>query len=407
MQGFVTKPKTNNLSCTVCLLYKTCKTPRMIPFGNFKRGIMNIGEAPGEQEDAEGKPWQGKMGRVLFHKYRELGIDLFEDCININALRCRPSTRGANRAPTAKEINCCRQYVIKNIIKYQPKVIILLGNVAITSVIGERWKRDLGTITKWRGWTIPDQDYKAWICPTFHPSYVERSKDERRLDINTIWTNDLRQAFTILKNPFPPYEEPTIDVVDDLSVLRNSKLGTQSMMVMPHVAIDYETTGLKPHAAGHRIVCAAVADSVNHAYVFMMPATKEGRRPFLELLANPKIAKMAHNMKFEEVWSVVRLRQPVVNWAWDSMLAAHVLDNRRGITSLKFQTYVHFGIVDYANEVAPYLKAINEKNANSINKVPELVQQSDGVNKLLHYCGLDAVYEYKLAMKQHENILEV
>jgi len=165
------------------------------------------------------------------------------------------------------------------------------------------------------------------------------------------------------------------------------------------VAIDYETTGLKPHAPGHRVVCASVADTPNHCYAFMMPAKKRERQPFIDILANPGVEKMAHNMKFEEAWSVTRLRQPVENWAWDSMVAAHILDNRPGITGLKFQTYVNFGVVDYDSEINPYLKAIS-KGGNEMNRIFELVERFGGKEQLLRYCGMDTIYQYRLALKQ-------
>lgn len=408
MEGFVTKAKKGkDLSCTTCGLYKECKSPRIVPYGKFEKEIMIVGEAPGEYEDRTGKPWQGLTGRFLQNKLHQLGVDLFDDCISINTLRCRPMENGKDRPPKNIEINCCRRYVLKFITQYKPKLILLLGNPAVISVIGHRWKRDLGTITKWRGWIIPDQELGCWVCPTFHPSYVNRAISGKKPmpEIDTVWTQDLKQALTQLTVKFPIHTEPTIDVITDLTPLTNPRLGTGSAMVMPHIAFDYETTGLKPHAEGHRILCCAVADSENHVFVFMMPRTKAGRKSFIDLLANPRIGKMAHNMKFEDSWSVVRLNQTVESWAWDSMLAAHVIDNRRGCTSLKFQTCVQFGIVDYSSEIDPYLKPKGDANGNSFNQIDKLLDQPEGESKLLHYCALDAVYEYRLAMKQRLEIL--
>lgn len=382
------------LSCVSCGLYKECQSPKMMPYGNFKKGILNIGEAPGEVEDERGKPWQGKTGQLLTNAYKKLGIDIFEDCLNVNSVSCRPIEDGGNATPTNYQIDCCRKNLLRIIADVRPKVIALFGNSAIYSIIGHRWKKDLGGITKWRGWTIPDRDFNCWICPTYHPSYVERS--ENKAD-NTIWIDDLEQIVAKSKEPLSVYNEPIIDLIENLSVLKKieSKI----------VAIDYETTGIKPHAAGHRIVCASVATSENHAFAFIMPQTRFEMRPFVELLANPAIGKMAHNMKFEEAWSVVRLRQPVQNWIWDSMIAAHIFDNRPGVTSLKFQTYVQFGIVDYASEVSPYLASKDNTNANAINQIDILLGKPGGKDALLRYNGLDTIYEYRLAMKQQEQIL--
>lgn len=401
IEGFFTKKEVESITrpagkvgtCVTCGLHRTCESPQMKPFGNFKKKILNIGEAPGEAEDRTGKPWQGKVGKLLERTYASLGIDLFEDCVNINAVLCRPTDlKGSNRPPSNFEAECCRRSILRTIEEYCPHKIIILGNTALYSIIGHRWMKDLGTISKWRGFTIPDLDFNAWLCPTFHPSYIERAMEQP--DVQAIWKRDLKQAFAL--GALPKYNEPEIEIIDDLSVLKRIK---------GPVAIDYETTGLKPHAAGHRVVCAAVADSPDHTYAFLMPETKAERQPFLDLLANPKVGKMAHNMKFEDTWSVVRLRQPVVNWYWDSMQAAHILDNRPGITSLKFQTYVQLGVVDYASEISPYLHAVDNNDGNGLNRVLELLTVPGGTEKLLTYCALDTIYEYRLAMLQQSQIL--
>jgi DNA polymerase len=367
----------------------------MEPFGNFKKKILNIGEAPGETEDDLGKPWQGKAGKLLHRAYQKLGIDLFEDCLNVNACLCRPTDEGGNnRAPENFEMECCRPSILKLIEQKKPKIIILLGNSPVYSLIGHRWKRDLGGISKWRGFTIPDQDFNAWICPTFHPSYIERSEGVVE---QVIWMEDLSQAFSLLKIPVPIYFEPDIEEIEDLSVLDTIKYAT--------VAFDYETTGIKPHAPGHRIVSVSIANTRDHAYTFLMPDTREKRLPFIRLLANEEIRKCAHNIKFEETWSVVKLRQPVQGWYADTMQLAHILDNRPGITSLKFQTYVNFGIVDYEEDVAPYLQSIEPNNANSLNRIFELLSKPGGKQKRLKYNGLDSINEIRLLEKFEEHIL--
>jgi len=408
-EGFFTEKQTKSksrpdgktYSCASCGLYRDAQNPKMKPFGNFKKGILNIGEAPGEIEDKRGKPWQGKAGRLLQKTYRRLGIDLFEDCLNVNAVNCRPmDKKGTNRTPTNYEIDCCRKSVLQVIKQYRPKVIVLLGNAALYCLLGHRWKKDLGGIMKWRGWTIPDQDFNCWVCPVFHPSYVERSE----VEVETVWIQDLKQIIrqTNERFPehqyFPTYQKPNIEIIENLFPLKE--------LVLHQIAIDYETTGLKPQAKGHRIICAAVAFNENHCYAFMMPKNKKARQPFIDLLANPDIGKMAHNIKFEETWSTVRLRQSVQNWIWDSMLAAHVLDNRSGITGLKFQVYVNFGIVDYASEITPYLQAPT-KGGNDTNRIYELLEKSGGQEKLLEYCALDSIYEYRLAMKQMKQMNQI
>ncbi|MDZ4226536.1 MAG: uracil-DNA glycosylase, partial [Candidatus Pacearchaeota archaeon] len=203
MKGFFTLKETQSksipdgkrLSCSACGLYKDCLSPQMEAFGNFKKKILIIGEAPGEIEDKNGKPWQGKTGRLLQRTLQKLGLDLFEDCLNINACLCRPMDKsGENRAPYNNEILNCRQKVLQVIEENKPEIIIPLGNSALQSLLGNRWKKDL-KITRWRGWTIPDRDFNAWICPTFHPSFIERS-DKGAEEV--IWTQDLERIIDLI-----------------------------------------------------------------------------------------------------------------------------------------------------------------------------------------------------------------
>lgn len=406
MEGFFTRKQTESINagaggrvytCAGCGLYRHCESPRMKPYGEFKKGIACVGEAPGQVEDERGRPWQGKAGRLLQRTLRKYGVDLFRDCITLNAVNCRPPD---NRTPTPEEINHCRSVrTWKALQQYQPRVIILLGSAAVESVIGHRWSGSRSdNLAKWRGWTIPDQDLKAWVCPTYHPSYLERSGQRREL--MTLWEGDLDRALEKVKEPWPRSAEPEIEIVDDLSFL-DSVAGSSGLM-----SFDYETTAIKPHAPGHRIRAAAIASRPDHCWAFLMPRTKAGRAPLRRWLKNREVAKMAHNIKFEHAWSYNILKVQVRGWEWDSMLAAHLLDNRPGISGLKFQTYVNFGVVDYSSDVDQYLRSAPNapEGGNAPNRIDKLLKQPSGPDKVLRYVGLDAVYEYRLALRQMERL---
>jgi coenzyme F420-reducing hydrogenase alpha subunit len=137
----------------------------------------------------------------------------------------------------------------------------------------------------------------------------------------------------------------------------------------------------------------------------MMPQKRSERLPLVELLSNSNIGKIAHNMKFEHSWAKEKLGVEVQGWEWDTMLMSHVQDNRQGITSLKYQTYVQMGIIDYSSMIEPYLEGIEKKNGNSLNRVPELISTHDGKQQLLKYNALDAVYEYRLWKLQESDLL--
>ena len=94
VEGFF-KDKKGNVkaqkhSCASCGLYKNAETYKMKPYGGYNRSIINVGESPGQVEDEKGIQWQGKVGRILQRTYRRLGVDLFEDCLNVNSTNCHP-----------------------------------------------------------------------------------------------------------------------------------------------------------------------------------------------------------------------------------------------------------------------------------------------------------------------------
>ncbi len=394
------KSQKGTLSCAACGLYKFVMSPRMKPYGEFRKRIMVIGEGPGEEEDRKGKPWQGKMGQVLQRKYKQLGINLFKDCLSLNAVNCRPvDKKGNNRPPTEQEIACCRPKVLSVIKQYQPHVIILQGGAAVSSLISYRWGGSAQNgITAWRGWTIPDRKFNAWICPTFHPSFVERQEEENEVEV--IWTEDLKRAFAKAEEPLPqfPDEKEAVVITYDAE-----KVLTQILKEKPPLlAFDIETTGLKPYnKEDHQIVSISFCWEEGRAYAVPFPTEEKPLRLLKRVLEHPNIGKIAANMKYEDNWLTFLHEIEVNPWTFDTMQAAHVLDNRPGITGLKFQSYVRFGLMSYEAEVAPYLKS---PSSNTPNRVLELVEDRTLFEKLLLYNGIDALMTYRLALVQMEEM---
>ena len=390
----------SGLSCSRCGLSNRVNTPCMPSFGEGAKGVLWIGEAPGEEEDRIGRPWQGKAGRYLQRILREFDFDLFKDAVCINSVNCRPPE---NRAPSSTEIAHCRKYVFQAIQKYKPKVIVLAGASAVESVIGNRWRKGLDGISRWRGVHIPDREFNAWVCPVFHPSYILRSEDEPQIEL--IFKDDVAQAVSYCSIDMPQVTELTreqdcVQIMQDDNEL--SKKLTSIVRCQQIIAFDYETSGLKPHADGHKIYCMSIATSENESIVFKMPGKDSvNLQRIKEILADKNISKIAHNMQFEDTWTKVILGVDVQGWEWDSMLAAHVLDNRSGYTGLKFQALINFGLYDYSSEIESYLKGVEGKDANSMNRVDDFINKvPNGEQKLLTYCGVDSLVEYRLAQYQ-------
>lgn len=394
MEGFFTNKETQVISrpdgkrrtCVSCGLYKNCKSPKIKPTGGFGKQILNIFPAPDLKDDLSGKSFRNQQARSLRIFYKELGISLDEDCLNTYAIHCY------SEEIKMTNVAFCRSSVLKLIHDKKPKVVVLFGNEALESIIGYRWKKDMGTIYKWRGWTIPDQDLQTWVIPVFDLKQVEENSNIDKV----ILKQDLMKVKECLNKPFPLFQEPKITVLPkrDLSKLNDIQNTT--------IAFDYETTGIKPHAEGHKIMCASVAINSNEVYVFEVPKNKIANKPFTDLLKRDNVQKVAQNMKYEDTWTMVQLKTLVNNWTFDTMLGTHVLDNRPKISGLKFQAYVQIGIIDYDSEVAPYLRSDDVKNANAINRIKELWEIPGGKEKLFKYCAYDSILEYQLYCIQME-----
>ena len=403
MTGFFSKKQTESksrpdgktYSCVSCGLYKKCKSPKLKPSGGFAKGILNIGAFPSNLEDIRGKNFQDKSYKLLKEAYQDIGIDLEKDCLNTYTVKCN-----TKKQPDNYQIDCCRKHILKVIEEYKPKVIVLFGDIPLYSIIGGRWKKSLGKINKWQGWEIPDQDLKAWVVPTFSPQSIANIEPNKNAVMEVLWQKDLEKVSKLVTKEFRWYEKKDIMI----ETLTKDKLGILDTIRDCEIAIDYETTGLKLNAKGHRIVCASVAYSPNNAYTFEMPKSKKARKPWTDLLERQSVKKIAANMKYEDTASIVQLNTEVSPWLWDTMQAAHVIDNRTGITGLKFQTYVNLGVIDYDSEVNPYLKGRDSKNANSINRIEEFMETPENKKLVLDYCANDSIHTYRLKQIQTEII---
>jgi uracil-DNA glycosylase family 4 len=139
--------------------------------------IMMIGEAPGAEEDAQGIPFCGASGKMLDQMLGHVGLSRETNFYITNTIFWRPP---GNRRPTPEELAICLPFVEKHIALMQPKLIILVGGTAITSILNAKQG-----ITKLRGQLFDyNNNYLEAPIPTtpiFHPSYLLRSPGQKRL----------------------------------------------------------------------------------------------------------------------------------------------------------------------------------------------------------------------------------
>jgi len=142
--------------------------------GSIHSKIMIIGEGPGANEDAEGKPFVGRAGKLL-NKMLE-AINLKRENVYIsNVVNYRPPS---NRKPTEKEVERYLPYLISHIEIINPKILLLLGSTALNALIG-----DGVVISKARGKWIQKEigNSKPWIIASFHPAFLMRQPEQKKL----------------------------------------------------------------------------------------------------------------------------------------------------------------------------------------------------------------------------------
>jgi DNA polymerase len=185
-----------------CNLCRLAITRKQVVFGegNPKARLMFIGEGPGKDEDASGRPFVGRAGQLLT-RIIENGLKLKrEDVYITNVVKCRPTVDGLgqrDRPPSPDEIAACAPYLRQQIELVSPEVIVTLGNPATKFLLGTA-----EGITRLRGkW----QSYNGIpVMPTYHPSFLLRNGGDAG---NTphkreVW-NDMKMVIEKLGLNFP------------------------------------------------------------------------------------------------------------------------------------------------------------------------------------------------------------
>lgn len=161
------------IGCPLCKLSRSRRNA--VPGeGQLSSKIMFVGEAPGKNEDEQGKPFVGAAGMILNQALEKAGIKRAEVFIT-NVVKCRPP---GNRVPENDERSICRQYLDRQISLIAPKIICILGSTAYSSILGGK------SITKNRGKIMERNGQKYFL--TIHPAAAIYNKNLR-----SVLNNDL------------------------------------------------------------------------------------------------------------------------------------------------------------------------------------------------------------------------
>ena len=162
------------VGCNKCKLHNN-RNNIVLGCGNRAADIMFIGEGPGADEDTQGEPFVGRAGKLMNMAFGVVGINR-GDVYIANVVKCRPP---ANRNPEDDEALSCLNYLRNQVLLVKPKIIVLLGSVALKNILGKEYG-----ITASRGKWVERKGIK--YMPTWHPAALLRDETKKVDFINDL-----------------------------------------------------------------------------------------------------------------------------------------------------------------------------------------------------------------------------
>lgn len=364
----------NRRGCDVCPLRSTwpsITSPQMPPMlQGDNPDILVLGEAPGAEEDQKGKVFIGKSGSFL----RDLIPANFDERLVFqNSVRCRPP---GNATPDRQEVHACSVYLEDDLERLSNvKAILGVGAVPLNKFIPG------ASILRMHGVRFPVEigSRVLWYYPIFHPSYVMRTKgkfDEG--PVYPVWQAEIKKFFKEVDD----WPTPKIHKLDPASVIipANREEAEALLGKMPPlVAVDIETTNLRPYNKGARLLMASFSDGET-SIAFPINHPKAQTDWGMDLLFSTLEERrwIAHNATFELSWFLYHQaqlwREKELRPFEDTMAIARLYHQRETVLKLEFVSRVHLGVD---------VKAISNLNTNRIVEYP--------LEEALRYNGLDTL----------------
>jgi DNA polymerase len=135
---------------------------------------MVIGEGPGAEEDAQGRPFVGRAGQLLDKMLESIGLSRDTNCFIANVVKCRPPF---NRDPFPEETAACAHFLRRQITLLQPKFILAAGRVAAQTLL--ETTEPIGRL-RGRFWELTVGDMTFPLLATYHPAALLRNEDLTR-----------------------------------------------------------------------------------------------------------------------------------------------------------------------------------------------------------------------------------
>jgi DNA polymerase-1 len=394
------------IACKQCKLYKDKTNPKLKAYGLFKKKILVIGSMPSQSDDNIGKPFNtaSETGKFLHNAFNEVGLDLYKDCLIINACDCYKE-----KTLTERDIRCCLYRKERVVQKYKPRYILLLGTEAKKSFYSfdpQRKKYAALPLTSLRGFCVPDKNSNAYIFHSEHPSFVSHYNK----DMQSIFKLDLLTFASIVKKK----KRPTfINFEENIIPFRKYKevksLFQKILQEKPTMIFDYESSSYRYHEKKHKVYLVSIQTTDNNTtYVVPLDFPRNANSDswwnnskrkkvfglFKKILEDEKIKKVAQNIKHEIQCSHYLLNAEVKNVYHDTMIAAHVINTEDKLTNLKTQGYLRFGQYHYG--ISDNIIGSDPQELNKFATLP-----FDVATK---YCAIDSKITNKLIEPQINTI---
>jgi uracil-DNA glycosylase family 4 len=377
---------------------KGLETPIFPPYvGNKYNGLVVLGQSPSKEDDLKQKPFVNKRATVVRSIAYKMGYNLADVGAFTYALSC---SVGKGKG-TDVQYKCCRDILVKNINELKPKMILCCGEMAFKSLFG--LKNKIAT-SKLRGRVIPNYEFNCIVFTLMNPNDVYKGFQEYAM------RKDIERALTLWKKIYHVRKKVKQDLefkkildgirIEEIKTPNKLDIALKHISSWDEVAFDYETTNVKPYDEYFEITHMQfgrekLAYVINESLWQTYPVWRKIKKFVKWLLENKSIHKIIQNDKFEDLCSRHSIGIKRIVNSDCTMLATHVIDERRGCTSLDFQNLTRFGIPPYSDTVKSYLQKKNKDDkTNRIRLAP--------YDDLITYAGLDVIttwYNWKFLEK--------
>lgn len=347
--------------------------------------ILFVGQAPGREEDRDGRPFIGKAGRLLDDWIKQCGLPHHRIAWD-NPCRCvpwqDPAKKEFDRAPTAEEVNyCSAQHLFKSILRLDPKIIVPLGNIPLTLFTGRKG------ITTYAGkslsWKHPESGKIYPVIPAIHPSAVLRGNvqyEKRDLEI-----------FAQIKRRLYEGEEKIEEDVDYRLLTTVQEVVGHCVKIVADfragrcrcVDIDIEATGLKPwnerreDGVFHDVLTLHVSHIPKSAVTvpwghsespFGQDEKSKIRTVFNQML---KVVPFANqNAQFDIGWMKKKCGIIVGRVYFDPMHAAFWINGNQRPKDLEYLSAAYIGRQAHKRELSEFLQHLLKADQEHYDKVP-------------------------------------